>query len=127
MSGVLLDTHVALWLVGDPGRLGERVRSLLSAQPVWVSAVSLWEVAIKQQLGKLSTQADLPVALRDAGVRELAVNWRHAADYASASLAHRDPFDRMLVAQARREQLDFVTADRAILASDLPFVIDARR
>lgn len=127
MSGVLLDTHVALWLVGDPDRLGQRARSLLSTRPVWVSAVSLWEVAIKQQLGKLATDADLAATLRDAGVRELALSWPHAAGYAAATLAHRDPFDRMLVAQARSDSLDLLTADRAILASDLPFVLDARR
>ena len=126
MSGVLLDTHVALWLVADPGGLGERARSLLSTRPVWVSAVCLWEVAIKHQLGKLTMDADLAAALRGAGARELALNWSHASGYAATFLTHRDPFDRMLVTQARAAGLDFVTADRAILASDLPFVVDAR-
>jgi PIN domain nuclease of toxin-antitoxin system len=127
MTGVLLDTHVALWLVADPERLGEQTTALLSAQPSWVSAVSLWELAIKQQLGKLSVKTDVASALRDSGVGELALNWRHTAGYADVELAHRDPFDRLLVAQAHGEGLSFSTADRAILAANLPFVIDARR
>lgn len=127
MTGVLLDTHVALWLVADPERLGEQTTALLSTQPIWVSAVSLWELAIKQQLGKLSVRADLASALRDSGVGELAMNWQHTGGYTDVELAHRDPFDRLLVAQARSEGLSFMTADRAILAANLPFVSDARR
>lgn len=127
MTGVLLDTHVALWLVADPDRLGEQATVLLAAQPVWVSAVSLWELAIKQQLGKLSATTDLASTLRDSGVGELAMNWQHTAGYGDVELARHDPFDRLLVAQARSEGLTFVTADRAILAANLPFVADARR
>ena len=127
MTGALLDTHVAVWLVADPDRLGQQTTSLLSAQPAWVSAVSLWELAIKQQLGKLEVKADLPAALRESGVRELAMSWQHTAGYGDVELAHRDPVDRLLLAQARSEGLSFLTADRAILAADLPFVVDAER
>ena len=126
MSGVLLDTHVAMWLLGDPDRLGTRTRALLSTATVWVSAASVWEVAIKQQLGKLDLDADFTRALADSGVRELAVNWRHAQAHGAVELPHQDPFDAILVAQARDDGLRFLTADRAILAAGLPFVVDAR-
>lgn len=126
MSGLLLDTHVALWLLGAPHRLGARTTALLSAGTVWVSAASVWEVAIKQQLGNLRMDTDFAEALGSAGVRELPVNWRHARACGTAGLGHRDPFDAALVAQARDEGLQFVTVDRAILAAGLPFVVDAR-
>lgn len=126
MSGVLLDTHVALWLLGDPDRLGARTKARLASEPLWVSAASVWEVAIKQQLGRLSMDADFAQALADSGVRELAVAWRHAGSHDAVGLPHRDPFDAILVTQAHDEGLLFVTADRAILGAGLAFVTDAR-
>ena len=125
MSGVLLDTHVALWLLGEPDRLGAKTKALLATEPVWVSAASLWEVAIKSQLGKLTVAADITQALADSGVRELAIGWRHLEAYGAAALPHRDPFDAILVAQALHERLRFLTVDRAILSAGLPFVINA--
>lgn len=127
MNGLLLDTHVALWLVADPERLGSKAKSLLMAQPVWASSVSLWEVAIKQQLGKLSIDGDLSVALRESGVGELPLSWGHSGEYADIALPNKDPFDRMLVGQARNEELRFLTADRTIVGAGLPFVVDARQ
>ena len=126
MSGILLDTNAALWLADDSPRLGPTSRSLLQSQEVWVSAVSLWEVAIKQASGKLRLDGDLSGALRLAGVRELAMSWAHPALLAEIELPHRDPFDRMLVAQAKTQSLLFLTADRAILGAGLPFARNAR-
>lgn len=125
MSGVLLDTHVALWLLGDPDKFGAKTRALLTAAPLWVSAASLWEVAIKSQLGKLTVDGDIAQALADSGVRELPITWRHTATYAAVDLPHRDAFDAMLVTQAREEGLRFLTVDRAILSAGLTFVTDA--
>lgn len=126
MTGVLLDTNAALWLVADPDRLGPECRALLSSGPVVVSAASLWEVELKRAVGKLHVDADLAAAWRSSGVAELPVRWEHVAAYSSIDLPQRDPFDRLLLAQARAEQLDFVTADRQILGAGLPRVHDAR-
>lgn len=127
MAGVLVDTHVVLWMLGEPERLGKQAKAMLSDQPVWVSAASLWEVAIKVQVGKLVVRANLAQALADAGVGELPVSWRHLDDYAEVDLPHRDPFDRVLLNQARTESLTLLTADRMLLAAGLDFVADARR
>lgn len=125
MSGVLLDTHVALWLLGAPDRFGAKTRALLTADPLWVSAASLWEVAIKSRLGRLTLDGDIAQALADSGVRELPVTWRHITAYGEVDLPHRDPFDAILVSQAREEGFRFLTVDRAILSAGLPFVADA--
>lgn len=127
MTGLLLDTQVALWFLSAPDRLGKQARSLLSSQPIWLSSVSVWEIAIKQQLGKLRVDVDLPEALRASGIGELKLSWEHANRYSDIELANKDPFDRALVGQARSEGLQLVTADRAILAAQLPFVVDARQ
>lgn len=127
MSGLLLDTHVALWLIADPERLGPKAKAALGEQPVWLSSVSLWEVGLKQQLGKLTVDGDLAEALKLAGIRELSLSWAHAGEYATFELPTKDPFDRMLVGQARSERLQFMTADRVILGAGLSFTIDARR
>jgi PIN domain nuclease of toxin-antitoxin system len=89
--------------------------------------VSVWEIAIKQQLGKLRVDVDLPEALRASGIGELKLSWEHANRYSDTELTNKDPFDRALVGQARSEGLQLVTADRAILAAQLPFVVDARQ
>lgn len=126
MSGVLLDTNAALWLVDDSPRLGPLSHSLINTQEVWVSSASLWEVAIKQATGKLRLDGDFKDALTRAGVRELTITWAHPSKLGEVQLPRRDPFDRMLVAQAKAEGLLFLTADRSILGSALPFTRNAR-
>ncbi|HET7398916.1 MAG TPA: type II toxin-antitoxin system VapC family toxin [Intrasporangium sp.] len=128
---MLLDTHVLLWIVDDHARLGaEARRRLTSAEEVLVSAASLWELAIKVALGKVAAPNDLPGRIAEAGLGTLAVTAPHAwLSRAMEGLPHRDPFDRLLVTQAAIERLPFVTADRALLGSDLsPRVelVDAR-
>jgi PIN domain nuclease of toxin-antitoxin system len=110
---LLLDTHVFLWAVSGSRKLNARTRKTLeSASAVFVSAASIWEIAIKARLGKL--QAD-PAALLEAidasGFIELSVTARHAAKVAELPDLHPDPFDRLLVAQAICEPLLLVTAD----------------
>ncbi len=113
---LLLDTHVFLWAVSGSRKLNARWRNTLdSASAVFVSAVSILEIAIKVRLGKL--QAD-PAALVEAidasGFIELPVSARHAAKVAELPALHPDPFDRLLVAQAVCEPLLLVTADAAL-------------
>lgn len=118
---LLLDTHVLLWWLADDPKLVQPARQAVADTDniVHVSAVSLWETAIKQGIGKL----DLPDGFEDAvaaqGFRELPVKWAHARQSRLLPWLHRDPFDRMLVAQAQVEQLTLVTADAGIRAYDV--------
>ena len=109
---LLLDTHVVLWwLTGDPTLSGD-IKTRLDHDPdVYVSAATVWEVAIKQAAGKLTAPADLPERIRGSGFAELAINSEHAIAAGRLPLIHRDPFDRMLVAQAQCEDFALVTRD----------------
>jgi PIN domain nuclease of toxin-antitoxin system len=108
---LLLDTRVVLWWLADDPSLSDEIKTRLDHEPdVYVSAASIWEVAIKQAIGKLEP-ADLPERIRDSGFRELPVGSGHAIAAGRLPLIHRDPFDRMLVAQARCEDLTLVTRD----------------
>jgi PIN domain nuclease of toxin-antitoxin system len=110
--GLLLDTHVVLWWLVDDVALASEVKDQLDHEPdVYVSAATIWEVAIKQAIGKLPEPAGLPELIRDSGFGELPISSQHAITAARLPLIHRDPFDRMLVAQAQDESLTLVTRD----------------
>jgi PIN domain nuclease of toxin-antitoxin system len=115
---LLLDTHVFLWAVTANRRLKSSTREFLSqADVVYVSAASIWEIAIKARLGKIDADADLLAdAIDGSGFQELPVSARHAAAVAKLPLHHTDPFDRLLLAQAFLEPLRFVTVDGALAA-----------
>ena len=116
MSRILLDTHLLLWAVADPRKLPPGARSRIDAAEVYVSAVSIWEVSIKAGLGKLSADpAELLAEVEPAGFILLPVSGEHAAAVARLPAVHTDPFDRMLVAQAKTEPLLLLTND-SILA-----------
>jgi PIN domain nuclease of toxin-antitoxin system len=114
---LLLDTHVFIWSVMDSRQLKAATRGLLaSAEVVYVSAASIWEIAIKTRLGKMTGEAEAFAAAIDAsGFQELAVTAKHAAAVAKLPLHHSDPFDRLLLAQAFLEPLRLVTADKALV------------
>jgi PIN domain nuclease of toxin-antitoxin system len=128
---MLLDTHVVLWLLTDDARIGPTARGQLAASPaVHVSAVSLWEIAIKRELGRLRVPDDLPERIEQAGLQWLPITPRHAWSVPQVDgLPHRDPFDRLLASQARVEGMPLLTADRALLAAEIPGVttLEARR
>ena len=115
---LLLDTHVLLWALAEPGKLGRDVRGKLESadNTVFVSAVSMWEIEIKRRLRKLRAPDDLEDQLRAVRFTELAVNFAHVRAIRDLPNLHRDPFDRMLVAQARAEDLTIVTRDRQVAA-----------
>lgn len=128
---LLLDTHCWVWLKHDTSRLPSPVRRRLLRDPTQLvlSSVSVIEIGIKRQLGKLTLLGDpgeLVGALVADGVRPLDVTAAHALRMATLPLLHRDPFDRLLVAQAQVEGLTLVTADANILAYDVK-TIDARK
>ena len=113
---LLLDTHVFLWAVAGSPQLKSAARKTIeSAEEVYVSAASIWEVAIKVRLGKLEADVgELTGAIDASGFLELPVTARHAAGVAQLEPHHHDPFDRLLIAQALAEPLRLLTADRAL-------------
>ncbi len=113
---LLLDTHVFLWAVmGSPLLKAAARKTISSADSVYVSSASIWEVAIKARLGKIEADADsLLAAIEGSGFAELPVSGIHAAYVAQLPLHHSDPFDRLLVAQSITEPLRLMTADAAL-------------
>ncbi len=116
---LLLDTHVWLWWQSNDSRLGLHARRMLKqASEVRFSAASAWEIAIKISVGKLTLpkNADIAVELAQSDFIVLPVELRHTDEVRRLPMLHRDPFDRMLVAQARAEGLTLVTADDQLSA-----------
>jgi PIN domain nuclease of toxin-antitoxin system len=110
---LLLDTHVFLWAADDDPRLSAAAWSMIEeAHAVYVSSASIWEATIKFQLGKLKVAPDrLIEAVTESGFEELSITFRHTAAVTRLPPIHRDPFDRLLLAQAISEPLHFLTAD----------------
>lgn len=110
---MLLDTNILLWLMSDNKRLTSSARSLIvDASEVYVSSVSLWEVAIKWRIGKIEEDPRLIAGQLDAaGILELQMTNRHALATGTLPLLHNDPFDRLLIAQAITETMRLLTAD----------------
>lgn len=115
---LLLDTQVFLWAVSGSRSLTPKTRAVIrGADEVFVSAASIWEIAIKIRLGRLEADAvALAAAIEESGFKELPVHATHAAHVASLPPHHNDPFDRLLVAQAMMEPLRLLTADGALAA-----------
>jgi PIN domain nuclease of toxin-antitoxin system len=115
---LLLDTHIFLWVVSDGSKLTDEIRRILDgAAAVYVSSASIWEIAIKAQLGKLRADPDKMMnAIEESGFQELPVLSRHAVGVAKLPFHHSDPFDRLLVAQAISEPMRLVTSDAQLTA-----------
>lgn len=116
---LLLDTHVALWAITDSPKLPKKAREMIESpkSSVWISAATLWEIAIKHGLGR----GDMPVSgqdalryFRDSGYRFLPVEPEHAAAVEELPAHHSDPFDRILVAQALTEPMRLITHDPVV-------------
>lgn len=124
---ILLDSHVALWWLDDNPSLGSKCRELITqADEAYFSAVTPWELGIKRALGKVTMPDGFVAALQSGGFVPLAIAVDHAERAPMLPSHHRDPFDRMLIAQAQIETLALVTADAALRAYDVELV-DARR
>jgi PIN domain nuclease of toxin-antitoxin system len=115
---LLLDTHVFLWWNSDPGRVNAATRGLIAdpARRVWISAATAWEMAIKRRTGKLAYAGSVAEAITANGFLELPVLVRDAEAAGELDWDHSDPFDRLLVAQARNRDLTLVTADVLVRA-----------
>jgi PIN domain nuclease of toxin-antitoxin system len=115
----LLDTHVLLWWLFDDPKLSNPAREVIRAPKniIFVSSASGWEIATKSRLGKLPHAGDiinnLPSLLHKARIKVLSITMAHALAAGALPGPHRDPFDRMLIAQGQLEQLPIVTSDRA--------------
>jgi PIN domain nuclease of toxin-antitoxin system len=110
---LLLDTHIYLWWLQDNPNLSKDGRSkIIAASEVYVSSASIWEAAIKTGIGKLEVDVSQLVSeIANSGFQELPITAKHAASVLQLPDIHRDPFDRMLIAQALCERLRFLTAD----------------
>jgi PIN domain nuclease of toxin-antitoxin system len=121
---LLLDTHVALWAITADAALGVELLERLRQDPdIFLSPVTLWEITVKQRIGKLGGPHDLAEQVRDMGFRELPVTHVHAVAAGRLPVHHADPFDRMLVAQATVEGLTLATRDPDIRRYDVDLLI----
>lgn len=122
---LLLDTHIVLWQLAGTRQLPPAAHEAIeSATELLFSVVSFAEIGVKASIGKLSVPDDLREHVLDSGLRILALDADHGLAVADLPMHHRDPFDRLLISQARAEQLTIVTADPRFAAYDLP-VLDA--
>lgn len=125
---LLIDTHCWLWMLVSPGRLSEASRELVSDpdNELLLSAASAWEIAIKHALGKLPLPAPpavyVPSRMASSGTTGLPVHHAHALHVATMPRHHRDPFDRLLVAQAQTEGLTLMTVDAQLELYDVALV-----
>lgn len=112
---LLLDTHLLLWALAAPAKLSANVRKQIDDAEVYASAVSIWEISIKSALGKLDADpAEILAAVEPAGFSLLPITGVHAAKVAELPRLHKDPFDRMLVAQALYEPMTLYTNDELL-------------
>ena len=112
---VLLDTHLLLWALSQPSKLSPASRKRIIAAEVYVSAASIWEISIKAALGKLAANpSEVLAGIEPAGFSLLPITGEHAAKVAELPMLHKDPFDRMLVAQASVEPMLLLTNDESL-------------
>ena len=121
---LLLDTHVLLWSLAGDDRLGDRAVDLIEdgRNVVYVSAASIWEISIKRSLGKLRVPGDVPTEVDAASFVRLPISFEHAVEVAALPDLHADPFDRMLIAQARTDRLTLMTHDVVMQHYDVQLI-----
>ena len=112
----LLDTHVLLWTIFEPGKLSSEARRLISDRQniICISIVSLWEISIKKNIGRLDIPEEFFQVVRNGGFEILPLTIEEVQEYQTLPLHHRDPFDRMLIVHARQQKLILITRDTEI-------------
>lgn len=116
---VLLDTHALIWVIDDVVASNARV-GLENAAAVYVSAATVWEIEIKRALGRLAAPDDLLTTVDRSGFKRLPITFEHASEAGRLPLLHHDPFDRILIAQARLEGMTLATSDEALKRYEVP-------
>jgi PIN domain nuclease of toxin-antitoxin system len=121
---LFLDTHVLLWWLDDNPLLSKQAKEYIADVDniIFVSAVVIWEIRIKEALGKLEIAPDFFNIVKQQGFEILSITAQHANKVGDIPMHHRDPFDRMLIAQAIEESLTIVTHDRAFKAYEIPII-----
>lgn len=121
---LFLDTHVFLWWLDDNSLLPGKAREVISDLDniIFVSAALIWEVRIKQALGKLEIAPDFFSVVKKQGFEILSITANHANRVGDLPMHHRDPFDRILIAQAMEENLTILTHDHAFISYDVPII-----
>lgn len=116
MRRLLLDTHTFLWWLSDDKKLGPSTKELISdpRNEVYVSAATAWEISIKKSTGKLQAPDGIDNVVEDEGFSRLSISFFHGEQAGALPAIHKDPFDRMLIAQAQAEGLEVVTVDETI-------------
>ncbi len=120
----LLDTHILLWWLGDEQKLSPQIRAVISnpENVIFVSAATVWEMSIKKSLGKLSMPNNLLEKLKDNNFQVLDITAEHGLRVTDLPLHHKDPFDRMLIAQSMIEGLTIITLDTKFPLYDIPLL-----
>jgi PIN domain nuclease of toxin-antitoxin system len=124
----LVDTHTLLWALGNPGQLPESVCKAIRSPEnmIFASIAALWEIAIKVSIGKLKVPAGFLPGVQKAGYQVLPISVEHVQEYSKLPLHHRDPFDRIFVAQARIDDLTLITCDQALKSYRVPLLLYSR-
>ena len=125
---LLLDTHAWLWMISAPEELAEDVREILAdrTNDLYLSVAAVWEIGIKHAAGKLrysgSPSVQVPIHIRRSGVIALVITTEDALRAGELPMHHRDPFDRLMLAQAAERELTFLTADATLAAYGVPLL-----
>ena len=129
MAKYLLDTHIFLWWMSNAEQLSQEIYDIISdgSNQIYISSATIWEIAIKEALGKLVVDADLDYVIEENGFTELKVSAICANATKKLEQIHRDPFDRMLIAQAIEEDITLITVDRHIVQYDTVKVLSFKK
>lgn len=119
---ILLDTNAFLWWIWDSPRLGKKSRAAIASGDVWVSAATGFEIATKRRLGRLQFEGDIAAQVEENVFGSLAVTLAHAVAAGDLPGHHRDPFDRLLIAQAQTESMVVMTSDTVFQRYDVPLL-----
>lgn len=121
MTGYLLDTHVLLWWISDDDRLGKQAREIIGngKNAIFISAATTWEISIKRSLEKIQAPENMDAIVDEERFIRLPISLAHGDMAGRLPILHRDPFDRMLVAQATFEDLILITCDTQIMAYEV--------